>query len=416
MNILLNIIKIGALYVIRLVLRVFWFIPIDKKKIVFASYAGREYSCNPKYIFEYVYRHYRGVFNYVWAANSPDVMPSEYSAIKTVKYLSFQYVFHVLTAGYIIYNSAIKAYLPVRKSQIIVNTWHGGGAYKKIHLDASPYKKNVMSMKRTRKVSAKAVSFVITSCKQFTVFTSKVWAIPPEKYLPIGLPRNDILFAIPETAVEKARSYFGLDNTVGIVLYAPTFRGDYRKASRIDFKPDIEAVLGALKNKYHKDFIFLYRAHSSSKEKQALNSIDVSKYPDMQELLCAADALITDYSSSVWDFSFTFKPCFLFAPDLEQYKKEQGFYTPIEEWPFPLAETNEQLVQNIIDFDQYNYNAAVQKHHAALGSYEKGTAAKQFCDIVFGDVTELAVMRHNKGRKALISSKNPTPPPPPPCN
>lgn len=54
---------------------------------------------------------------------------------------------------------------------------------------------------------------------------------------------------------------------------------------------------------------------------------DVSDYPEMQDLLCTADMLITDYSSSVWDYSFTYRPCFLFTPDLEEYKKNRLLYT-----------------------------------------------------------------------------------------
>jgi CDP-glycerol glycerophosphotransferase len=51
----------------------------------------------------------------------------------------------------------------------------------------------------------------------------------------------------------------------------------------------------------------------------------------MQELLYAADILIIDYSSSMWDFSLAFKPCFIYAPDLETYRNEQEFFIPIEE-------------------------------------------------------------------------------------
>ena len=111
--------------------------------------------------------------------------------------------------------------------------------------------------------------------------------------------------------------------------------------------------------------------------------INASQYPDIQELLCAADILITDYSSCIWDFSFTFKPCFIYAPDLKKYQDEQGFYTPIEDWPFPLAKTNQQLMENIIVFDDEKYKQAVKKHHADLGSYETGTACEQFCRAVF---------------------------------
>jgi CDP-glycerol glycerophosphotransferase len=105
----------------------------------------------------------------------------------------------------------------------------------------------------------------------------------------------------------------------------------------------------------------------------------------MQELLCAADVLITDYSSCMWDFSLTFRPCFIFAPDIKKYRDNRGFYTPIEEWPFPVAETNEQLAYNILNFNEEKYRNDVKQHHVNLGSFEKGTATKQFCQILFGN-------------------------------
>ena len=380
-------VKIAALYIIRIILRVFWIFPIDKKKVLFCSYGGKQYACNPKYIFEYMVERYYNVFTYIWSVNTPGIMPGKYKNIETVKYMSFQYIRHVLTSGIIIYNSAVKSYLPFRKKQIIVNTWHGGGAYKKIHVDASPYKKNIVSMRVTRKVSARMVKYVISSCEKFTDVSSKVWAIPPEKFLPIGMPRNDILFNIHDNVIRKVKDQYCIDYEKKIVLYAPTFRGDYRNADVIPFSLDVDRLLQTMKNKFGHDFVILYRSHIHDKSFSVIqnkNVISASDYPDMQELLCAADVLITDYSSSVWDFSFTFKPCFLYAPDLRKYQEEQGFYTPIEKWPFPLAETNETLVENIMKFDNEKYIEAVKEHHTDLGSYENGTATKQLCDVLFG--------------------------------
>jgi CDP-glycerol glycerophosphotransferase len=387
LNYFLNIIKIAALYLIRIILRIFWIFPIDKKKVIFYSHGGKQYSCNPKYIFEYMTGRYGNVFTYIWSVNTPGIMPEKYKNIKTVKYMSFQYIRHILTAGIIIYNNIIHFYLPIRKRQIVVNTWHGV-AYKKISIDASLYKKNIVSMKSARNVSAKAVKYVISPCKKFTEVGSKVWAIPPEKFLPIGMPRNDILFNLLDTVISKVREQFCLDYNKKIALYAPTFRGNFRNADKMPFSLNIQNLLQTLNNKFGNDFVLLYRRHLAdinSLDVQNVNVISASDYPDMQELLCAADVLITDYSSSVWDYSFTFRPCFLFTPDLDKYKEKQGFYIPIEEWPFPLAETNEALAENIIKFDNEKYIEAVKEHHAALGSYEKGTATKQLCDVLFGD-------------------------------
>lgn len=87
----------------------------------------------------------------------------------------------------------------------------------------------------------------------------------------------------------------------------------------------------------------------------AANYIDASNYPDMQELLYAADVLITDYSSSMWDFSLTRRPCFLYATDLNYYDLDRGFYSDIHTWPYPLAESNSALIKNIKQFNNDQY-------------------------------------------------------------
>lgn len=89
-------------------------------------------------------------------------------------------------------------------------------------------------------------------------------------------------------------------------------------------------------------------------EENQKDVVDVSGYADMQELLCATDVLLTDYSSFMWDYSLTGRPCFIYANDLDQYKKERNFHTPITDWPFPMAERNSELQKEILGFDEKN--------------------------------------------------------------
>jgi CDP-glycerol glycerophosphotransferase len=151
----------------------------------------------------------------------------------------------------------------------------------------------------------------------------------------------------------------------------------------MDISIDFSAVLNALAIKFQKKFICLFRGHHYSPIKEINSSIiNATNYPDMQELLYAADVLITDYSSSMWDFSLTHKPGFLYAPDLPAYKNDRNFYTPIEEWPFLLAETNETLCGNIINFSTEKYIEDVKNHHKSFGSYENGASCKAVAELI----------------------------------
>ena len=94
---------------------------------------------------------------------------------------------------------------------------------------------------------------------------------------------------------------------------------------------DEKCFLDALEKRFHKKFVLFLRSHPHTGKDIFLSNtgregiFDVSDYADMQELLCASDILLTDYSSSMWDFSFTGRPCFIFAEDIESYKKERNF-------------------------------------------------------------------------------------------
>jgi CDP-glycerol glycerophosphotransferase len=379
--------KIGIIYLLRLVLRVFYIFPINKNRIVFTSHNGMEYSCNPKYIFEYMYKRYQ--YEYIWCLNDRKKLPEEYKDVHTVPGHAFKrsyphYFFIIMTSKYIISNLGIESYFPIRKQQVVVNTWHGA-QFKKDSRDANLYKKYLFSDRIIRDIRSKMISMIISPCADFTRHFSKAWNAPEDRFIRIGTPRNDLFFSNTDSQKRKVLSYFNIQGTAKLVLYAPTFRGVYYKRDTFDSDINVKALLNALKIKFKNDFVFLYRTHRYTKNYESSNEqvIQASGYPDMQELLCTVDILITDYSSSMWDFSFTCRPCFIYAPDLEKYKAEQGFYIPIEDLPFPVAETNEQLANNIIAFNSELYEQAVQQYHTDLGSYETGNAREQFCKLLF---------------------------------
>ena len=108
--------------------------------------------------------------------------------------------------------------------------------------------------------------------------------------------------------------------------------------------------------------------------------INVTDYPDMQELLCASDVLITDYSSCMGDMALMRKPIFLYTPDLDEYIKDRGFYWDIHSLPFPIAGTEEEFLQNIENFDLPDYIKGVESYFLKLGTYESKDSIKKTID------------------------------------
>ena len=393
-----TIIKQLLIYYIKIIFcflfKLVYIFPIKKNRIIFSSYSGRQYSCNPKYIFEKLVELYPNKFEVFWVANVTPNIPR-----KEAKYLTrntLRYCYYMLTAHVIIDNVDVNAFLPYRKEQLKINTWHGGGAYKKIGVDINQTKPEYLRLIRT----GKATDIVLSSSERFSEAFVSSHHIDLSKMWEIGMPRNDVFFRLLPDMIQNTRKKIGIGPDEKLIIYAPTYR---RELLNVSFKTaifDIDTCLDALQKRFMGKWILGFRMHYAydSHVKTIPHSINLSSYPDMQELLLVADVLITDYSSSIWDFSFTKRPCFIYANDLEQYKSDVDFYTPIEQWPFPMAQNNDQLVQNILNFDQDSYLVAVNQHYKDLGSCETGhaseTVAKAIYDYCFNNISKEDVLKY----------------------
>ena len=184
---------------------------------------------------------------------------------------------------------------------------------------------------------------------------------------------------------EKVYKDLGISLDKKIVLYLPTFRDDHRTSN---FNLDILSVLETVNKKFNEDYIAAIRLHPSTKKQVGKlfdfgneNIVDAISYPDIQELLVASDIIITDYSSGILDAMLEYKKCFIFATDLELYQKERGFYFPLSDTPFSVAENNEELIENIKIFDENEYLNKVETYlkekyndRSPLEYYERGLA------------------------------------------
>ena len=373
--------KYLAACVLRVVTKVFHFFPVKQNRILFHAYDGKHVCCNPKAVFEGLMARYPGQFEYVWALSSRDeLQPYTGEKIKNVKLRSLRFYLLKATAKVCVVNSASFPELPLRKNQFQVYTHHGGGAYK----TAGAAIKGAGTKSNIKKLTwdAANTSLFLSSSRYFTDEVIRKQKLFDGEVYPYGMPRNDKL--LRHTYAEgkkKVLDYYRLDGSVCMILYAPT----YRDASKKQYDPiDIDAVMKAVQSRFDGKWIFLMRAHYLGKcSGIGSNVISATDYPDMQDLLCAADILISDYSSCIWDFSFTYKPCILYTPDLEEYRQERGFVRDISEWHFPYCENNESLVRCIENFDEEAFVAGMKQHHEDLGSCETGEATESVCEYIY---------------------------------
>ena len=360
---------------IRLALTPLKLMKIRPNRILFSSYMEKQYSCNPKYISLELKRLYGDRVEIGWAFRHPEEF--EYLKQEGITVLGTKtadFIRFALTSRVICSNTYFKPSLPRRKNTFYLYTWHGGGAYKKVgkYVDM-PWIERINTKMREGKTD-----LYLSSGKFFTERVLRDSFEYRGEVLEKGMPRNDILINPPSGEEKSAlRAQVGLKEGQKLCLYAPTYRKDTKVH---DFALDYERVLRALNTKFGGEWVMGYRSHHVSMFKDtstvSAGALDLSRYPDMQELLLVCDLLITDYSSCIWDAALGKKRALLYAPDLKEYEKERAFYTDIHSWPFPLAENNDELIKNIAVFDEEKYAKDVKKHLEELGSCETGRAAE----------------------------------------
>mgnify|MGYP000019584711 FL=1 len=361
--------------IVRKLLKILYIFPVKCNRILFYSFSGKDFSDSPRYISEFI-ENKNIRYELVWAVNNPEefqwLLDRGY---KVIKYNSLAHLYYGITSKYIITNTGPYKALEYRKSQIIINTWHGGGAYKKTGRD-NPYKDKYKRL-YNEKFGQYGVKLFLSSSKAFTKYAIKGAFGYEGEIAEVGLPRNDILFKVNEhgSIALEVRRQLGIDNNAKILLFAPTWRNyETGKFEKID----VDGLLKACEERFGGKWVFVFRGHNLSKESSHVAKesccIDATNYYDMQKLMIAAEVLVSDYSSCIWDFSLMFKPCFLYVPDLKKYDQTFAFYTSIYSWGFSVCESNGELIASVRRFDRKSYTDSVKENHKLFGNAETGAA------------------------------------------
>ena len=368
-------------YFIRFISVILFFVPIKKNQILCYVHDRKGFTCNPKYIVKYLKSTYGDQLNIVWVSMYPDSC-SEISdmGIPVVEANSLEHIKLFFRSKVCITNDCFPSWALHRKGQIWINTWHGGMNYKHIGYDyLAPMSSCAMKLFQLKN---RTPNHFISGSEFFTQDTSASFHYDKKIFLSSGLPRNDVFFEKHPEISNKIRHHYGIDSETKILLYAPTFRRGWKANT---YGLDFSLLLNALHQRFGGQWVIFFRNHNFIKSKQSYyqNAIDVSGYDDMQELMYVADILITDYSSCMWDFSLTERPCFIYATDIEYYlTSDRSFTCPIESWGFPIAKTNKELIDNILQFDQMKYQEHLSECLKVFGSYDNGTSSQQIGDLI----------------------------------
>jgi CDP-glycerol glycerophosphotransferase len=312
--------------------------PLDSNLAVFAAYWYRGYSCNPRAIHERAQELVPGLRG-VWVVNEGVSVPE---GVEHVVAGSEAYYDVLARATYFVNNVNWPNHVVKRDGQVHLMTHHG-----------TPLKQ--MGMDLARLPGQRGLAGVLRRCRRWdyavsaNAFTTLQFERAyPTRYrtLETGYPRNDVLATTTDATVRAAREALGIESGQTAVLYAPTHR-EYSDdpAPPLDLATFAEGLGG--------DHVVMARLHYFHDEHPLLRELhaagrirDVASHPSVEELCLAADILVTDYSSIMFDFAVLDRPIAIHAPDWEVYREQRGTYFDLlTEGPGPVARTDEELLE-----------------------------------------------------------------------
>lgn len=375
---------------------------VNKKQVFFMSYYGGNITDSPYYMMEDLYK--RGGYDIYVGSGQPEE-DVEYlnkhglSNVHVVEVHSDEFVKIMATAGYIIYNSRIPAYVSKRPGQVFVNTWHG-----------TPLKTLGQSM-------SSGLSDIGNNQTQFLMSDYLLYPndytmenimrdfslddLYSGKVILSGYPRNAALFRT--NRADEIRHELGLEGK-RIYVYMPTWRGTTIHETNVEeYKQEVDSILEYLDAHVDSDAIIFVKLHQIVMKKIELNQykhilpMDSSKY-ETYEFLSIADSLITDYSSVLFDFAVTGRDIILFMYDYDKYITGRGMYLDVLSLPFAK-------IYNVEDLAKY-----ISENNATVNTNEYNAFLEQFCCYDSKDnaknVNDVIFEKNEKACKVIDFSEN----------
>jgi len=236
-----------------------------------------------------------------------------------------------------------------RPGTLVVQTWHASGAFKRIGHSVRDASFGADSSLTDRVTIHASYDVCLVGSPAAAPHYAEAFGLPFDRFRwDLGIPRTDLFFdgerrRAAETAV---RERYDIPSDRRVVLWAPTFRGDRVTDAREEGSLDLVALARQLGS----DHVLLLRLHPFVRARTDIPAEaggfvrDVSDHPDINELMLVSDVLLTDYSSAIFEFSLLERPMAFYAPDLDAYERERGFYADYRTWvPGPVFERTGDL-------------------------------------------------------------------------
>ena len=336
--------------------------------VFFESFYGRTVGCNPQAIDRALAAQAPDVVRY-WSVVDLSVAVPE-GAVAVVEG-SPEWWRARAASRLLVVNDWLRRRFARKPGQRVLQTWHGTPLKRlALHRPGFDPRRMAAVVKESRRWDVLLAQNTYSERilrKAYAFFGRPIWVE--------GYPRNDALVTGDAASIRAA---LGIEQGERVLLYAPTWRDD--RTEMVDFVDPEELARQT-------DAVVLVRGHSrtidTGRDRAGARVIDVTGYPETSQLLLAADALITDYSSVMFDFSVTGKPMYFLVPDLDHYRGQlRGFYFDLaSRAPGPLVGSQKELVDALADPEhEKTFGARYMAWRAQFNSRDDGHAAERVVD------------------------------------
>ncbi|MEU0410375.1 bifunctional glycosyltransferase family 2 protein/CDP-glycerol:glycerophosphate glycerophosphotransferase [Streptomyces griseorubiginosus] len=394
---------------LRLHYRVQLRLPVREDRAVFAAYGGRGHGCNPGAL-EEAFRTLAPHIRTAWVAD-PEHHRTIPTATRRLTPDTAAYWTALARSKYLVNNTDFDRRLVKRPGQVLVQTQHGT-PLKHMGLDLQDHPAAARDLDFAALLrSVDQWDYVVSPNRHATLTWERVY---PGGYtvLPYGHPRNDVFQRATSEDVRRLRESLGVPEGTVAILYAPTHR-DYRRTQRTTL--DLDRLLRRLGPR----FVVLARAHHRHGGPLAPSStprvIDVSDHPRVESLCLASDALVTDYSSLMFDYAGLDRPIVIHADDREAYEAARGTYFDLRSFaPGAIARSEDELI-DIFATGHWRGSRSTQLRSAfreRFCPYDDGRAAERVVrHVVLGEPQSPPVIppaeRHPVPSAAAASDRSP---------
>ncbi|MFH8895821.1 bifunctional glycosyltransferase family 2 protein/CDP-glycerol:glycerophosphate glycerophosphotransferase [Streptomyces coeruleorubidus] len=358
---------------LRLHYRVQRCLPLRADRAVFTAYDGRGHSCNPGAL-ESAFRDLAPHIRTAWVAR-PEHHHTIPPGTRRLVPGTTAYWTALARSAYLVSNTAFDHRLVKRRGQTLIQTGQGT-PLGHIGLDLQERPAAARGRDFARLLKGVDQWDYVLSANRHTTLTHE--RVHPGRYttLEYGCPRNDVFRTATEADVARLRASLGIPEGTVAILYAPTHR-DYRRSQRHTL--DLQRIVRRLGPR----FLVLARAHHAYDAPLTSTCgrvVDVSDHPSVESLCLASDALVTDYSSLMFDYANLDRPIVIHADDWEAYEAARGTYFDLRSFPPGAVARGEDELIDIFATGHWRGSRSAQLRSAfreRFCTYDDGRAAER---------------------------------------